>query len=42
MAQHTAAAKKPLTQKAAELITGVKTNWNVPKPGEYTSIKEFL
>ena len=42
MAQQTAAAKQPLTQKAAELITGVKTNWNTPKPGEYTSIKEFL
>ena len=36
------AAKKSLTAKLAELITGLKENWNVPKPGEYTSIKEFM
>ena len=38
----TAAVKKSPTAKVAELIAGVKENWNVPKPGEYTSIKEFM
>ncbi len=37
-----AAAKKSLTVKIADLITGLKENWHVPKPGEYTSIKEFM
>ena len=36
------AAKKPLGEKLTDLIVGLKENWNVPKPGEYTSIKEFL
>ena len=34
--------KQPLQQKLADLILGVKTNWKVPKPGEYTSLKEFM
>ncbi|MBR4240846.1 MAG: MFS transporter [Eubacterium sp.] len=34
--------KKSLTQKIADLITALKTNWKTPKPGEYTNIKEFL
>ncbi len=34
--------KQPLQQKIADLLLGVKTNWNTPKPGEYTSLKEFL
>ena len=36
------AAKKPLGEKLTDLIVGLKENWNVPKPGEYTSIKEYL
>ena len=31
-----------LQQKAADFLLGVKENWNKPKPGEYTSIKEFM
>lgn len=34
--------KKSLTQVVADLIQSVKANWNAPKPGEYTSIKEFM
>ncbi|MCR5042121.1 MAG: MFS transporter [Clostridia bacterium] len=34
--------KKPLTQLVADGIMSVRENWNKPKPGEYTSIKEFL
>jgi GPH family glycoside/pentoside/hexuronide:cation symporter/probable glucitol transport protein GutA len=37
-----ASAKKPLTEKAADLVTALKANWKVPRPGEYTSIKEFM
>ncbi len=38
----TAARKQPLAEKLADLIAGVKQNWHVPRPGEYTSIKEFM
>lgn len=41
-AEETAAAKKSLTDKAVDLFNSVKLNWNTPKPGEYTSIKEFI
>ena len=34
--------KKSLTQVVADLIQSVKANWNAPKPGEYTSIREFM
>ena len=37
-----AAAKKPLSARIAELILDLKQNWRVPRPGEYTSIKEFM
>ena len=37
-----ASAKKPLTEKVADLVTLLKANWKVPRPGEYTSIKEFM
>lgn len=32
---------KSLTDKLVALINSVKLNWNRPKPGEYTSIREF-
>ena len=34
--------KQSLQQKVGDMILGLKNNWNVPKPGEYTSIKEFM
>ena len=34
--------KTGLAGKAAALIDSVKLNWNHPKPGEYTSIREFV
>ena len=34
--------KGKLTDKAAALVTLVKDNWHTPRPGEYTSMKEFL
>ena len=34
--------KKSLTDKLIALFNSVKLNWNAPKPGEYTSIKEFM
>ncbi|MBR4727823.1 MAG: MFS transporter [Clostridia bacterium] len=34
--------KKSLTQVVADLIQSVRANWNAPKPGEYTSIREFM
>lgn len=37
-----APAKKSLTDKLLGLVNSVKLNWNTPKPGEYTSIKEFM
>ena len=35
-------SKKSLTDKLLALFNSVKLNWNAPKPGEYTSIKEFM
>ncbi len=37
-----APAKRSLTDKLLGLVNSVKLNWNTPKPGEYTSIKEFM
>ena len=34
--------KGKLTDKAAALVTLVKDNWHTPRPGEYTSMKEFI
>ena len=36
------AEKQSFGQKLTDLIVGLKQNWNVPKPGEYTSIREFM
>ncbi len=41
MADNTKVKKSP-TQAVADLLSGVKQNWNTPKPGEYTSLKEFM
>ena len=42
MAEQSLTQKRSLQQKAADFLLGVKKNWNVPKEGEYTSIKEFM
>ena len=42
MAETAEIRKKSLTQKVADFALGIKENWNKPKPGEYTSIKEFM
>ena len=36
------APKKSLTDKFIGLLNAVKTNWNVPRKGEYTTLKEFM
>ena len=37
-----AKTKKSPVDAVAGLINNLKQNWNTPKPGEYTSIKEFM
>lgn len=42
MAKSEKGAKKSLTEKAAGLVTLVKDNWHTPRPGEFTTMKEFI
>ena len=42
VAQAEETGKKSLAGKIADLINSVRMNWNMPKPGEYTSIREFM
>ena len=33
---------KPLSAVVSDFIHGLLENWNVPKPGEYTTLREFM